>query len=115
MWVTCLVCEHLEGEEVREGNVALGLVSDGVWSAGIDSRSGHVYCFLCEDFIYDPTLEEIRMEREASVEGNRKSPPPYTYSAIECRRRGSNDSTMIQLASADAPTTTVPLPKTSNT
>lgn len=56
-----------------EVNVALGLVSDGAWSAGIDSRSGHVYCFLCEDFIYDPTLEEIRMEREASVEGNRKS------------------------------------------
>lgn len=68
---------------MREGNVALGLVSDGVWSAGIDSRSGHVYCFLCEDFIYDPTLEEIRMERETSVEGNRKShpPPPRTPTA----------------------------------
>lgn len=69
---------------MREGNVALGLVSDGVWSAGIDSRSGHVYCFLCEDFIYDPTLEEIRMEREASVEGNRKSPrtPTARQSAV---------------------------------
>ncbi|KAL7270761.1 hypothetical protein RUND412_006511 [Rhizina undulata] len=36
---------------------------------GIDSRSGHVYCFHCQDFIYDPTLEEIRREKEAALEG----------------------------------------------
>lgn len=90
--------------------MALGLVSDGAWSVGIDSRSGHVYCFLCEDFIYDPTLEEIRMEREASVEGNRKSPVHLQF-----KENPDSNGSVIQLASAGALTTTVPPPKTSNT
>ncbi|KAG0128448.1 hypothetical protein HOY82DRAFT_621803 [Tuber indicum] len=36
---------------------------------GIDSRSGHVYCFPCQDFIYDPALEKIRVEKEVAMEG----------------------------------------------
>ncbi|KAF8250268.1 cysteine proteinase [Wilcoxina mikolae CBS 423.85] len=36
---------------------------------GVDSRSGHVFCFQCEDYIYDPVLEEIRIEQEASIDG----------------------------------------------
>lgn len=70
---------------------------------GIDSRSGHVYCFLCEDFIYDPTLEGIRIEREASIEGhsrkrrrideNKPAPEDVKYieantNAAPCRATG---------------------------
>jgi hypothetical protein len=36
---------------------------------GVDSRSGHVFCFECQDYIYDPVLEEIRIEQEASIDG----------------------------------------------
>lgn len=67
---------HVFGAFFQGGRLKVHFCSDSVGRAGIDSRSGHIYCFLCNDFIYDPTLEEIRMEREASVEGNRRPPPP---------------------------------------
>ncbi|KAI5813821.1 hypothetical protein BZA77DRAFT_320403 [Pyronema omphalodes] len=38
-------------------------------SFGVDSRNGNVFCFICKDYIYDPSLEEIRIELEASVDG----------------------------------------------
>jgi hypothetical protein len=28
-----------------------------------------VFCFICKDYIYDPSLEEIRIELEASIDG----------------------------------------------
>ncbi|KAA8913921.1 hypothetical protein FN846DRAFT_897065 [Sphaerosporella brunnea] len=36
---------------------------------GVDSRNGHVFCFECQDYIYDPALEDIRIEQEASIDG----------------------------------------------
>ena len=36
---------------------------------GVDSRSGHAFCFQCQDYIYDPALEEIRIEHETSIDG----------------------------------------------
>ncbi|KAI5806273.1 hypothetical protein EDC01DRAFT_639370, partial [Geopyxis carbonaria] len=36
---------------------------------GVDSRNGHVYCFHCQDYIYDPTLEEIRIAQETAGDG----------------------------------------------
>ncbi|KAI5855442.1 hypothetical protein BZA05DRAFT_443093 [Tricharina praecox] len=38
-------------------------------SFGVDSRSGHVFCFQCQDYIYDPALEDIRIEQETSIDG----------------------------------------------
>ena len=54
-----------------------GAVADAVrGGAGVDSRSGHVFCFLCQDYIYDPALEEIRIEQEVSKDGGGASPSP---------------------------------------
>lgn len=29
----------------------------------VDSRSGSLYCQFCEDFVWDPTLEELRVRK----------------------------------------------------
>ncbi|KAF2400123.1 ubiquitin carboxyl-terminal hydrolase-like protein 22 [Trichodelitschia bisporula] len=31
----------------------------------VESRSGHLFCHNCEDFVYDPQLEGIRLQRSA--------------------------------------------------
>ncbi|KAK9366325.1 hypothetical protein V1509DRAFT_569010 [Lipomyces kononenkoae] len=38
---------------------------------GIDSRSGHLYCFACKDYVYNYTLEKIRKEREELLEAKK--------------------------------------------
>ncbi|KAI5793866.1 hypothetical protein DFH27DRAFT_146876 [Peziza echinospora] len=38
---------------------------------GIDSKSASMYCFLCQDFIYDPFIEKTRVTKQAELmEGN---------------------------------------------
>jgi ubiquitin carboxyl-terminal hydrolase 22/27/51 len=32
-------------------------------SADVESRTGALYCQMCDDFIWDPTLEELRMRK----------------------------------------------------
>lgn len=29
----------------------------------VDSRSGSLYCQMCDDFVWDPTLEDLRMRK----------------------------------------------------
>lgn len=29
----------------------------------VESRSGTLYCHMCDDFVYDPTLEELRLRK----------------------------------------------------
>jgi hypothetical protein len=36
---------------------------------GVHSRSGCVWCAACEDFVYDPQLERLRIERSAGHSG----------------------------------------------
>jgi hypothetical protein len=31
--------------------------------ADVDSRSGCLYCQMCDDFVWDPTLEELRVRK----------------------------------------------------
>lgn len=33
----------------------------------VESRSGNVYCGDCQDFIYDPILEERRLQKGKSL------------------------------------------------
>ncbi|KAF8424052.1 hypothetical protein EV426DRAFT_600348 [Tirmania nivea] len=38
---------------------------------GIDSKTASMYCFLCQDFIYDPFIEKTRLaKQEELMEGN---------------------------------------------
>ncbi|KAF8468917.1 hypothetical protein BDZ91DRAFT_656190 [Kalaharituber pfeilii] len=38
---------------------------------GIDSKTASMYCFLCQDFIYDPFIEKTRVAKQAEMmEGN---------------------------------------------
>lgn len=43
----------------------LGL-ANGLY-VGIDSRSAYMYCFLCQDFIYDPFVEKTRVTKQAEL------------------------------------------------
>lgn len=38
---------------------------------GIDSDTGNVFCHLCDDYIYDPTLEAIQRSKRIIL-GKRK-------------------------------------------
>lgn len=38
----------------------------------MESRSGHIFCQGCEDFIYDPALENLRMRSRSSTARKRK-------------------------------------------
>ncbi len=29
----------------------------------VDSRSGALYCHMCDDYVWDPTLEELRLRK----------------------------------------------------
>ena len=61
---------------------------------GVDSRSGHVFCFQCQDYIYDPSLEDIRIERESSIDGGGVFfPPPILPFYLPCER--ANDGIRI--------------------
>jgi ubiquitin carboxyl-terminal hydrolase 22/27/51 len=57
-------------------------MSDSLTSSepGVDSRSGHVFCFQCQDYVYDPALEEIRIEQEVSIDGGGE----YLFIARSC-------------------------------
>jgi len=46
--------------------VALLLLSAACFAnpgADVDSRSGCLYCQMCDDFVWDPTLEELRVRK----------------------------------------------------
>jgi len=47
---------------------------------GIDSKTASMYCFLCQDFIYDPFIEKTRIaKQEELMEGNGGSYPRTTH------------------------------------
>ncbi|KAK6852049.1 ubiquitin carboxyl-terminal hydrolase [Apiospora arundinis] len=54
----CLQCSNIVSEEdrVKHGNKK----SHRFY---VDSRSGCLYCQFCEDFVWDPTLEELRIRK----------------------------------------------------
>ncbi|KAK8091650.1 ubiquitin carboxyl-terminal hydrolase [Apiospora hydei] len=54
----CLQCSTIVSEEdrVKHGNKK----SHRFY---VDSRSGSLYCQFCEDFVWDPTLEELRVRK----------------------------------------------------
>lgn len=31
--------------------------------ADVDSRNGYVYCQICDDMVWDPTFEELRVHK----------------------------------------------------
>jgi hypothetical protein len=33
------------------------------WRADVDSRSGALYCQMCDDIVWDPTFEELRLKK----------------------------------------------------
>jgi hypothetical protein len=44
----------------------------------VDSRTGYVYCQMCDDLIWDPTFEELRIRKmgTASFWGSLSIPRP---------------------------------------
>lgn len=39
------------------------LIQDWSHYADVDSRSGALFCQFCQDFVWDPTLEELRVRK----------------------------------------------------
>lgn len=46
--------------------------------SAIESRSGCLYCGLCDDFVYDPTFEKIRIEQSLPLSSSK-----FVYDAAE--------------------------------
>jgi ubiquitin carboxyl-terminal hydrolase 22/27/51 len=42
---------------------ALADYGEVLTGADVESRAGAVYCQMCDDFVWDPTLEEMRMRK----------------------------------------------------
>jgi len=73
---------HMFGEitngEAGEGND--GWTKTNLWNVGIDSKTASMYCFMCQDFIYDPFIEKTRIaKQEELMEGNGGSNPHTTH------------------------------------
>lgn len=51
---------HILSVRVDEDIVDFGLLVDIL--TVVESRSGNLYCYNCEDYVYDPTLEGIRLQ-----------------------------------------------------
>lgn len=64
----------------------------------VESRSGRIYCQICMDYVYDPTLEEYRTQRVPSTAfpGHRKRKLDSLYPA-------SDDLRFINLNTIKAP------------
>ncbi|KAI9844467.1 MAG: hypothetical protein M1837_005549 [Sclerophora amabilis] len=61
----------------------------------MDSRSGCLYCQSCEDFVYDPSLEEMRLQRDSNVShpGRKKRKLDDLYPTTEDMRYVNSNST----------------------
>ncbi|MCJ1322384.1 hypothetical protein MMC15_007732 [Xylographa vitiligo] len=73
---SCLQCNTVSSMEDRElhGHEKRHRLS-------IESRSGCLYCGMCDDFVYDPTFEKIRIEQSHPTTSNgRKRKISATYS-----------------------------------
>jgi len=46
------------------------------WQKGIDTETGNIFCHICDDFIYDPTLEAIQRSKRIIL-GKRKRDAEY--------------------------------------
>jgi ferredoxin-like protein FixX len=60
--------QHMFGTEAK----AFCLVSPSfilTQYVAIDSHTGCLYCHLCRDFVYDTTLEELRLTRKPTSKG----------------------------------------------
>ncbi|KAF2100006.1 cysteine proteinase [Rhizodiscina lignyota] len=54
----CLQCPYVYSEEQRDKHWQLK-----GHAFSVESRSGYLYCQECADFIYDPAMEEIRLQK----------------------------------------------------
>lgn len=50
------------------GNMLMAIV--------VESRSGALYCQMCDDFVWDPTLEDLRTRKYGTGSFSRK--PHFT-------------------------------------
>ncbi|KAF2814257.1 cysteine proteinase [Mytilinidion resinicola] len=54
----CLQCPNVMTEEVRDGHF------DAKGHAfSVESREGYLYCHPCADYVYDPALETLRLQK----------------------------------------------------
>ncbi|KAF1808465.1 cysteine proteinase [Eremomyces bilateralis CBS 781.70] len=79
----CLQCPSVHSPELRDKH----------WDTkghafSIESRSGYVYCQECQDFIYDPTLEEVRLQRGRK----RRKLQDYTHTPEDARLIAQNST-----------------------
>ncbi|KAK0648745.1 ubiquitin carboxyl-terminal hydrolase-like protein [Cercophora newfieldiana] len=51
----------------------------------VESREGYLYCQMCDDFVYDPTLEELRLRKSGSgtFSGARKRKQDEMFAASD--------------------------------
>lgn len=45
----------------------------------VESRTGALYCQMCKDFVWDPTLEELRVRKIGTGSFSSKSYTNYVY------------------------------------
>lgn len=64
----CLQCPNIYSEESAKAHFE----SPKAHSFFVDSRSGHIFCHNCADFIYDPVMENLRMRSRSSTARKRK-------------------------------------------
>ncbi len=51
----------------------------------VDSRSGALFCQFCEDFVWDPTLEELRVRKIGT--GSFSGASPSSVSLLQKREK----------------------------
>ncbi|MCJ1394973.1 hypothetical protein MMC18_007854 [Xylographa bjoerkii] len=62
---SCLQCNTISSMEDRELHS-----HEKRHRLSIESRSGCLYCGMCDDFVYDPTFEKIRIEQSLPTTSN---------------------------------------------
>ncbi|KAL1898657.1 hypothetical protein Cpir12675_001861 [Ceratocystis pirilliformis] len=76
----CLQCPDIVTED--------GISQHGTKKAHrfyVDSRSGVLYCHMCDDLVYDPTLEELRLLKKGTGSFSRRKRRLDDMSADEAR------------------------------
>ncbi|TID14084.1 ubiquitin carboxyl-terminal hydrolase 2 [Venturia nashicola] len=63
----CLNCPKIYSQDLAKAHY-----EEKRHTLHVESRSGHIFCQGCEDFIYDPALENLRMRSRSSTARKRK-------------------------------------------
>lgn len=64
----CLQCPTILAEDATKSHFE----GPKAHSFFVESRSGHIFCHNCSDFIYDPQLEDLRMRARSPTARKRK-------------------------------------------